>query len=295
MKSRYLLAAALLSLTVAGCFTDSKWPEYSITESGLYYKLHKFGDGSRKPLEGEFLVLKMAYRTERDSVFIDTYSSSHDGRITVPFTRAPFLGSFEEGIALLNEGDSATFIVSGDSLFRKVFRVPMPFFVKEGGAVKVDVKLEKILNAAEYAKKVEAEKALAEDRDIEEQKLLMSYVQEQHTGLSPLDNGIYYVPLKEGSGNVPERGKNVVVSYKGYFLNGKMFESTQAGSPFEFTIGQQGQVLKGIELGICLMKEGGKAKFILPSQLAYGAPGSSTGIVPPYTSLVYEVELHKVK
>ena len=295
MKKRYLLAAGLLAFAAAGCFKDSKWPDYSITESGLYYKLHTFGDGSRKPLEGEFLVLRMAFRTENDSIFIDTYSSSHDGRIMVPFTRSPFKGSFEEGIAMLGEGDSATFIVSADSLFRKVFKVPMPFFVNEGGMVKVDVKLENILDQEEYARKLQDANALEEDRDIEEHKMLMSYVQEKHLGLSPLDNGMFYVPLKEGTGGMPERGRAVVVSYKGCFLNGKQFDATKENSPLEFIIGQQGQVLRGMELGICLMREGGKAKFILPSQLAYGAAGSSTGIVPPYTSVVYEVELHKVK
>jgi FKBP-type peptidyl-prolyl cis-trans isomerase FkpA len=295
MKLRYLLAALFLAIAAAGCFKENRWPGYSITESGLHYKLHKFGDGSRKPAEGEFLVLRMAFRTEKDSVFIDTYSSSHDGRITVPFTKAPFMGSFEEGIAMLSEGDSATFIVSADSLFRKVFKVPMPFFVSEGGMVKVDVKLEKILSSKEYEKKLDEQNSVAEDRDLEEHKLLNSYLEQHHFSLSPLDNGIFYVPLEEGTGSMAERGKTVVVSWKGYFLNGKMFESTIAGSPFEFTLGQQGQVLKGLELGICLMKEGGKAKFILPSHLAYGAAGSSTGIVPPYTSVVYEVELHKVK
>lgn len=295
MKLSHFLAPVLLAIAVAGCFNENKWPGYSVTASGLHYKLHKFGDGSRMPLEGEFLVLRMAYRTEKDSVFIDTYSSSHDGRITVPFTRAPFLGSFEEGIAMLHEGDSATFIVSADSLFRKVFRVPMPFFVREGDMVKVDVKLEKILSEKEYIQQQEKASAAEEDRDMEEQKLLMSYVQEHHHGLAPLDNGIYYIPLKEGEGAIAERGKTVIISYKGSFLNGKQFDATSGKSPLEFTVGEQGQVIKGLERGICLMREGGKAKFILPSQLAYGATGSSTGIVPPYTSVVYEVELHKVK
>lgn len=295
MKTRFLLAFLSLAMIFAGCFNENKWPGYSVTDSGLYYRLHKFGDGNRMPLQGEFLVLKMAYRTEKDSIFIDTYSSSHDGRITVPFTSAPFKGSFEEGIAMLHEGDSATFIVSADSLFRKVFRVPMPFFVREGDMVKVDVKLEKILNEAEYAQRQEEERAIQEDIDMEEQKLLASYIQEQHAGLAPLDNGVYYIPLKVGTGTVAERGKTVVISYKGSFLNGKQFDATSENSPLEFTIGEQGQVIKGLETGICLMREGGKAKFILPSQLAYGASGSSTGIVPPYTSVIYEVELHKVK
>lgn len=280
-------------LGMAGCFRDNPFPGFSETDSGLFYKLHSFGEGARHPQDGHFLVLRMAYRTEKDSVFIDTYSSSRDGRITVPFTKAPFRGGLEEGIAMLNEGDSATFIVNADSLFRKVFHVPLPYFLREGGFVKVDVKLEKILDAVEYATKQEEDKAALEDLDIEEHKVLVRYVEEHHAGVEPLENGIYYIPEKAGTGAAAESGKDVVVTYRGSFLNGRMFDTTAV--PMEFVIGEQGQVIKGLESGICLMKEGGKAKFILPSQLAFGAAGSSTGIVPPYTSVIYEVELLKVK
>jgi FKBP-type peptidyl-prolyl cis-trans isomerase len=62
----------------------------------------------------------------------------------------------------------------------------------------------------------------------------------------------------------------------------------------EFVFGEQGQVIKGFETAISLLNEGAQAKFIIPSQLAYGEKGSSTGIVPPYTTLVYEIELLKL-
>jgi FKBP-type peptidyl-prolyl cis-trans isomerase len=288
-----LAFALLLLVAVAGCFNNSRFQGFSETNSGLFYKLHSFGESARKPQEGNYLVLQMAYRTEKDSLFIDTYSSSRDGRITVPFTQAPFKGGLEEGIAMLNEGDSATFIVSADSLFRKVLRVPLPYFIEPGGVVKVDVKLERILAAEEYKKIQEEELAKAEDLDIEEYKMLKKFMTDNYPGKDAKSNGLYFIEEKPGAGPAAGSGKTVVVSYKGAFLNGRQFDVTAA--PLEFTIGQQGQVIKGLECGICLMKEGGKAKFILPSQLAFGASGSSTGIVPPFTPVIYEVELLKVK
>ena len=61
--------------------------------------------------------------------------------------------------------------------------------------------------------------------------------------------------------------------------------------PLVLKIGDPGQIIKGMDIGLRLMKEGGKAKIIIPSQLGFGDKGSSTGIVPPYTSLIYDVEL----
>lgn len=287
------IAFCFLFIWISGCLSDSRFKGFSETESGLLYKLHSFGEGARRPQEGNFLVLQMAYRTETDSLFIDTYSSSRDGRITVPFTKAPFRGGLEEGIAMLNEGDSATFIVSADSLFRKVLRVPLPYFIQPGGIVKVDVKLERILGGDEYKKHQETELTIREDLDIEEYKMLSKYISENYPGREARSNGLYYIEEKAGSGAAAASGRTVVVSYKGTFLSGRQFDVTAA--PLEFTIGEQGQVIEGLETGICLMKEGGKAKFILPSQLAFGASGSSTGIVPPYTPVIYEVELLKVK
>jgi FKBP-type peptidyl-prolyl cis-trans isomerase FkpA len=87
-----------------------------------------------------------------------------------------------------------------------------------------------------------------------------------------------------------------VVHYEGRFLNGKFFDSTrQRNDPFQFVYGQQWQVVKGMEEAIGMMHEGEKALFIMPSGLAFGQTGSSTGIVPPFTSLIFEVELLLVK
>lgn len=285
----------LFALLFSACDNKGELPGFSVTPTGLRYKLHSFGDGAKgaaplKPSIGDYLVLKLAYRTDKDSVFIDTYTSSMDGRKTVLFTAPSFRGGLEEGIAMLTEGDSATFVISADSLFRKVFKVPMPFFVKEGGIVKVDVKLEKVLTPQQFAQQANE---VTEDRDLEEFLQLKEFIHRNYKDLDPLENGLYYLPGATGAGAVAEPGKTVLVSYKASFLNGKQFDAT--AYPVEFTLGEQGQLIKGLECGICLMREGGKAKFILPSQLAFGAEGSSTGIVPPYTSVVYEVELHKVK
>ena len=76
-------------------------------------------------------------------------------------------------------------------------------------------------------------------------------------------------------------------------LNGSKFDSSiDRGQPFEFTLG--GGVIKGWEEGISMMKVGGKARLIIPSWLGYGAKGSGDKI-PPYSTLVFDVELLNVQ
>jgi len=85
----------------------------------------------------------------------------------------------------------------------------------------------------------------------------------------------------------------VKVHYTGTLLNGTKFDSSRdRNEPFEFTLGQ-GQVIKGWDEGIALMNVGGKATLVIPSTIAYG--DRDMGTIPPYSTLVFDVELMDVK
>jgi FKBP-type peptidyl-prolyl cis-trans isomerase FkpA len=283
---------ALFALIVLASCNDPLFKGYTQTESGLYYKLITIGDGGKKPSIGDFLQLRITYKTVKDSIFLDTYSSNVTGMVILPFNRSSFSGSFEEGLTTMNEGDSVSFIVDGVSLFKKFFKAELPIFIVPGDYVKMDVKLNRILNEKEYAVKLDEYKSMVDDQDIDEQRKLQVFLDTNQSHFSFLEDGIYYQPLKQGTGAAAENGDLVKINYKGYFLDGKQFESTyERGQPLEFKLGEQQQVLKGIEKAISLMNEGAKTKFIIPSHLAFGESGSSTGIVPPYSTLVYEIEL----
>lgn len=279
-------------LVLAACGDNSPYKGYTETDSGLYYKLQMIGDGKRKPNIGDYLELIITYKTEKDSIFMDTYSSNDIGMVILPFNRSSFEGSFEEGLTTMNEGDSVSFIVDAQNLFTKFFKVELPLFLKPGSVVKMDVKLHKILNQAQYEEELKRFEALIEDRDIEEQRKIQLFVDTCNASYTRLQNGMYYLPITQGTGTPPEKGNVIKMNYTGCFLNGKVFESTyDRAQPMEYICGEQGQVIKGLESAISLMNEGAKAKFIIPSHLAYGEEGSSTGIIPPYTTVIYEIEL----
>ena len=98
---------------------------------------------------------------------------------------------------------------------------------------------------------------------------------------------------KQGDGPAPKTGDMVSVHYTGTLLNGTKFDSSvDRGQPISLPIGV-GQVIKGWDEGIMMLKQGGKAKLIIPPHLGYGSQGAG-GVIPPNSWLVFDVELIKV-
>jgi peptidylprolyl isomerase len=107
-------------------------------------------------------------------------------------------------------------------------------------------------------------------------------------------SGLKYVELVEGTGATPAKGQTVSVHYTGTLENGNKFDSSRdRDQPFEFQIGE-GQVIKGWDEGLSTMKVGGRRQLIIPADLGYGKRGAG-GVIPPDATLIFDVELLKVK
>ena len=105
-------------------------------------------------------------------------------------------------------------------------------------------------------------------------------------------SGLQYTSLREGSGANPGPADTVRVNYRGTLLNGREFDSSfKSGRPAEF---QLNNVIKCWTEALQMMKVGGKAKLLCPSNLAYGEEGIM-GSVPRYAPLIFEVELLDIK
>jgi peptidyl-prolyl cis-trans isomerase A (cyclophilin A) len=113
-------------------------------------------------------------------------------------------------------------------------------------------------------------------------------------GFDKTDSGLRYKMIQKGDGKKAEAGKTVSVHYEGSLENGKVFDSSYPRKkPIEFRLGQ-GQVIEGWDEGIALLQVGDKARFVIPSDLAYGAAGAG-GVIPPNATLIFDVELMDVK
>ena len=106
-------------------------------------------------------------------------------------------------------------------------------------------------------------------------------------------SGLQYRDVVVGKGAQPKEGDTVVVNYTGRFTNGKIFDTSVGKRPFEFKLGR-GEVIKGWDEGVASMHVGGKRKLVIPPNLAYGADGYP-GVIPPNSTLTFDVELLNIK
>ena len=105
--------------------------------------------------------------------------------------------------------------------------------------------------------------------------------------------GLRYLIFKKGHGKLAVKGKIAVIRYSVRLLNGNLCYSSDKDGLKEFKIGYGG-VESGVEEGILLMHLGDRAKFIVPSHLAFGLLGDQNKI-PPHATLVYDIELVEIK
>ncbi|MBN1180712.1 MAG: FKBP-type peptidyl-prolyl cis-trans isomerase [Bacteroidales bacterium] len=272
-----------------GCQGKNPYPGYSKNKNGIYYHLLKIGENGIKAKAGDFITVSMIYKTIKDSLFFK-------GKRKFQITEPDFKGSIDECFTMLAEGDSASFIISADGFFAQTLNSSLPSFIQPGSDMKIEMKVEEINTLEDYYKMKEAFLSWIEDFGEYEKVILKQYMEEEKLDIEPAKSGIYRIVSRPGNGKKVIKGDTITFHYEGRFLNGKFFDSTKKrNEPFQFVYGTEWQVIKGMEDALGMMEEGEKSIIIIPSELGFGDEGSSTGLIPPYTSLIFEVELLEVK
>jgi FKBP-type peptidyl-prolyl cis-trans isomerase FkpA len=142
----------------------------------------------------------------------------------------------------------------------------------------------------------EARKKMVEVNRIlvkKDQQRIKGYIERQHIDMKETKTGLWYSIEKEGIGQPAETGKNVKISYKVSLLDGRECYNSEKNGIKEFQIGQGG-VESGLEEGILLLREGSKAKFIMPPHLAHGLTGDGN-CIPARAIILYEIEVLSIK
>ncbi len=293
MKNSLILWAALIAAFVlASCSGNG---DFKTTKDGLKYKFYVQNDTGKMPQTGDWITLNMVNRTD-DTVFFN--SADMPTPMEIPMAKSTFPGDIYDAFAMMHEGDSATFVISTDSLFKGAPPQQIPDWLKKSKYIYFDVKLVKVKTKDEVQKEQEAEMAKraeeAQKAKEEEASKLEKYLKDNNIKTKPTESGLYVIIEEQGKGKQPKAGDKVTVDYTGYLLDGTKFDSSKDhGQPFSFTLGQ-GQVIQGWDEGIAKLRVGGKAKLIIPSNLAYGERGAGQ-VIPPYAPLVFEVELKKAE
>lgn len=118
---------------------------------------------------------------------------------------------------------------------------------------------------------------------------IVAYIAANNLDAIKSESGLYYVINEPGTGEQPVTSSDVTVAYKGYFLDGSVFDqSDENGITFPLS-----RVIKGWTEGIAYFKEGGSGMLLIPAQLGYGNSGS--GPIPGGSVLLFDIKLLEVK
>lgn len=149
----------------------------------------------------------------------------------------------------------------------------------------------KKFNAVETFRQFSGAKAEREAAAKQQQEELLG---ELSQGFEKTASGLRFKIEEKGDGVKAEKGKTVSVHYTGRLTDGSVFDSSyNRNQPIDFPLGA-GHVIAGWDEGVALLQVGDKARFVIPSHLAYGQRGAA-GVIPPDAVLVFDVELVAVK
>ena len=244
------------------------------TPSGIYYNIETPGEGEESP-DNSSLVTAHYHGMLLDGTVFD---SSVDRGEPFQFSLGGVVPGWQEAIPMLKKGGKGKFLIPSELAYgpRGAGGVIPP-----NSVLAFDIELIDFEDPA-----VAAAKQNAIDK-----QLISQYIEEQGLTTQTTESGIHYVMEKEGTGVSPTVASEVTVHYHGTLLDGTVFDSSvDRGETISFPLGQ---VIPGWQEAIPLLKTGGKAKFIIPSSLAYGP--RPAGKIPPNSVLVFDVELFDVK
>lgn len=128
----------------------------------------------------------------------------------------------------------------------------------------------------------EKEKTQAE----KDEEIIKNYLSENNIEAKAYDHGLYYIITEEGSGGHPDLSSTVEVRYKGYLTDNRVFDETSGDNSIEFPLSD---LISGWQVGIPLLRRGGKGTFFIPSALGYGP--YQAGSIPLNSVLIFEIEL----
>ena len=294
-KIAIILGFAVLGL--ASC------KQYEKGEGDMMYKIHEDKSGPTIQ-DGDFVAFNATEKTEKDSVLYSSYD--YDRPSLLVKEKSLFKGDLFAALAMLSEGDSATFKINIDSMVAKMGR-PKPADTTSKYLV-YTIKIDKVIPKGKLTDSVfrgQIDAYLKKEMDKAksgEASKFNTYVSKESKKPNVTASGLNYVITKEGNGSKPVPGDTVLVNYTGKFLSGKVFDTSypdvakKAGTfnaqrpyaPLKMPVGMNASI-PGFEEGLMLFSKGTKATLILPSKLAYGEKGSQG--IPPFTPLIFEVEM----
>ena len=269
---------------------------------------------SPKPEEGDQINVNMQ-SVCNNRLMYSTWVAYKGKPAVFGVNKPSFKGDLIEAIMFMTPGDSIVCQVDADALFKNS-KNKKPDFIKAGDKMLYFIKLVSIKPKLQVQNEQQAaftkqmneqmakQKAEAAKQIIKDDKELKTYFAKKNILPTKTASGMYYSMQKEGNGEQAFVGDSVTMNYTGTLLDGTKFDSNEDTAfhhvmPFNFVLGR-GQVIKGWDEGVALLKKGSKATFYIPSPMAYGPQarpggGANPKGIPANSILIFEVELVDLK
>jgi len=274
---------------------------YKQTDNGLYYRFEQQCKDSLQVQEGDVLVGEMTIRLDTNVL------RTNVGRTERLMPVVPMYdGVLHEGLLMMHKGDRAIFAIEADSMAKFMQPNQMPPMYEAGKSMKFyyEINLQDIVTKDEFAEEQANYQQEMEKARVAEPELIAAYVQEHGIKAQPNAKGLYVIVNKKGTGAPVAVGRQVTISYTGRLLDGTIFDSSnetdcrmsgmQCHEPLTYVVGQM-SLIPGWDEGVMGQPEGSKLQLIIPSALGYGAQGAGGGNIPPYSTLVFDIDILSVK
>ncbi len=260
---------------MSSCNSSSDY-ELTTAPSGLKYHFFNSDPGAGTGNVGDVYELNMSIANVRDSVFMKQ-------RLMFERNRPVYSGDFHEALSLLHAGDSAVFQLQADSFFMH-HGMTLPNAVKTGESILMYLKCAKIMNPIEHMIY----------KNEEELKRIESFLDRKGWEINTDSTGIKWERMQARSpqGEQVELGDTVEISYFYYTLEERIIQQSKPNDYWKFEVGD-GSRISGLSRMLTFMREGEKTRAILPFSQAFGAGGMGA-LIPPFTTIVLEIEVHKL-
>ena len=261
-------------------------------DESLYFKEVKAGTGQSPGPEDWVLLNYVGYVIPEDRV-VDTYIEN--------VMNSSYLdpnGLALHGPVKMQVGDRTEGLAQGLQMMKDTGQAIICYTSDLGYGSNGASLMSSVGSFASMKYEVELLAVLGEDIVAYEMTKLKDYV-DNIPGAEPIydeitDTEMYYV-IDESSDSTQVAVDSVVsIAYKGYLIDGRVFDESAEGDTYSFTVGDREETIAGWSVGLVKFRVGEKGRLFIPYQLAYGELGrSSSGFVtiPPYETLVFDIEI----
>ncbi len=203
-----------------------------------------------------------------------------------------FRGDLNQALMMMSPGDSASFLIRADSFFFCTLKYNrLPKISTPDSYVTLEVGMTKMWTKQEQRQK-EQEWIIA--RKNSEKEEIQRFIKEIRFEGDTTPEGLYFKITRKGEGPTPKPGDQVTLKFSVNLIDGtKLYSSWDKGIPMTIEFGKKFDT-EGIDIALSRMNKGSVARLIIPSKLAFGEKGRPP-FIPPYSPLLYDVEIVDIK